>query len=286
MNNLEAPTARTGLPLTSSQAVEHGKQDGDAKPAMKQTVMKLSVVGSGDAFGSGGRGNTCFRLDDARAGVIAVDFGASAIVAWNGQGFSTNDLDGVVISHLHGDHFGGLPFLLLECQFVAMRTRPLVIAGPPGLRARLEMLCEAMFPGMTANRWNFPWDVLEITPRESVRISGFEVLTREVRHPSGAPATCVQVRGTSKTFVYSGDTAWLDVLVEAADGADLFVVECYSGVRAIPNHIDWPALKANLPKLKARAIAVTHLGRSALALADEMRAEGLRVLCDGDVLEY
>lgn len=274
--------ARTGKALMSAAAVERGRQDGEPLAAMDQAVMKLSVVGSGDAFGSGGRHHTCFRIDDAKAGVIAVDFGASAIVAWNARGFSTNDLDAVVISHLHGDHFGGLPFLLLEAQFVALRTRPLVIAGPPGLRSRLEMLCEALFPGMTANRWSFAWDVMEITPRVPVQISGFEILTREVRHPSGAPATCVQVRGTSKTFVYSGDTAWLDVLVEAADGADLFVVECYAGERPIPNHVDWPALKANLPRLNARAVAVTHLGRSALAVTDELRAAGLRVLGDGD----
>jgi len=246
-----------------------------------QDVMKLTVVGSGDAFGSGGRSHTCFRLDDASAGVVAVDFGASALVSWNRLGLSTNDLDAVVISHLHGDHFGGLPFLLLESQFVAHRTRPLVIAGPPGLRARLEVLCEALFAGLSKTRWNFAWEVIEMTPGVPARIAGFDVLSREVNHPSGAPATCVSLRGGSKTFAYSGDTSWVDALKEAACGADLFVVECYSGERSIPHHIDWPLLRSKLPELEARAIALTHLGRSALPLMDEMRAQGVFVLEDG-----
>ena len=85
--------------------------------------MKLTVVGSGDAFGSGGRAHTCMRLD-SEGSTIVVDFGASALTSWKRLGFSTDDVDAILITHLHGDHFGGLPFLLLECQFVARRRRP------------------------------------------------------------------------------------------------------------------------------------------------------------------
>ena len=93
--------------------------------------MKVTIVGCGDAFGSGGRSHTCFRLD-AAGRTLLVDFGAGAIIAWNEAGFATSDIDAVVVSHLHGDHFGGLPFLLLQCQFVERRCKPLVLLGPPG----------------------------------------------------------------------------------------------------------------------------------------------------------
>src|SRR5438445_9791328 len=125
--------------------------------------MKLTIVGSGDAFGSGGRFNTCFRVETGGRTVF-VDFGASSLVALRAQGHDLNDIDGIILSHLHGDHFGGLPFLLLDAQFLNRRQRPLVIAGPPGTRARLEALLEVFFPGSLDTKWRFAWEVVEIAP--------------------------------------------------------------------------------------------------------------------------
>jgi ribonuclease BN (tRNA processing enzyme) len=124
-------------------------------------TMRLTVVGSGDAFGSGGRLNTCFFLETAR-GTLLIDCGASALIGLKKHGLDPNRVDGVVLSHLHGDHFGGLPFLLLDGQFLGRRDRELVIAGPPGTRARLDALLEVFFPRSTLNKWRFPWHVVEI----------------------------------------------------------------------------------------------------------------------------
>ena len=97
--------------------------------------MRLTIVGSGDAFGSGGRFNTCFLLETSKAKLL-VDCGASSLVALKALGIDPNGIDGIVLSHLHGDHFGAIPFLLLDAQFLADRDRPLLIAGPPGTPAR------------------------------------------------------------------------------------------------------------------------------------------------------
>ena len=107
-------------------------------------TMRLTIVGSGDAFGSGGRFNTCFWLETAKA-TLLVDCGASSLVALKAHGLDHGDIDGIVLSHLHGDHFGALPFLLLDAQFLARRERPLLIAGPPGTRARLERRSRCSF---------------------------------------------------------------------------------------------------------------------------------------------
>ena len=112
--------------------------------------MRLTVVGCGDAFGSGGRSNTCYRLETG--GITAtLDFGASAPVGLHKLGLSAADIDLIFLSHLHGDHFGGLPFLLLDGQFVDRRAKPLLIVGPPGTRARLDAAMEVLFPRMGEN---------------------------------------------------------------------------------------------------------------------------------------
>lgn len=107
------------------------------------------MAGCGDAFGSGGRSNSCY-LVEAAGMLVALDFGASAPVALKRMKVDTARIDMVVLSHLHGDHFGGLPTLLLDGALAQRRSRPLAIIGPPGTRARLGALMEVLYPGMGA----------------------------------------------------------------------------------------------------------------------------------------
>lgn len=248
--------------------------------------MRLTIVGSGDAFGSGGRGNTCFWLETAAA-TLCVDFGASAPSAVKALRLDPNALDGIVLSHLHGDHFGGLPFLLLDYQFALRRERPFTIAGPPGTRARVDTLLEAFFPKSTGSNWKFAWAVQEIPVGVETEVLGHRVLTAEVVHQSGAPSTALRLCDGEKTFAYSGDTEWTDALPAIARGADLFVCECYAyaGTR-ISGHMSWEVLRAKLPLLAAGRIVLTHMNPTMLAKADEARAAGLLVAEDGMKLAF
>ena len=148
--------------------------------------MRLTIIGSGDAFGSGGRFNTCFFLETAK-GKLLVDCGASSLVALKAQGLDPNEVDGIVLSHLHGDHFGALPFLLMDAQFLTRRERPLFIAGPPGTRTRLDQLLEAFFPRSSTNKWRFSWKVMEIEVARPTEVLGHCVTTTEVLHYSARP---------------------------------------------------------------------------------------------------
>jgi ribonuclease BN (tRNA processing enzyme) len=243
--------------------------------------MKLTIVGSGDAFGSGGRSNTCFWLETAK-GTLCVDFGASAPPALKGLDLDPNALDGVVLSHLHGDHFGGLPFLLLDYQFALRRERPFVIVGPPGTRARMDALMEAFFPKSSGSKWKFAWRVQEIDVGVETDVLGHRVLTAEVVHQSGAPSTALRLSDGTRTFAYSGDTEWTDALIGVARDADLFVCECYAyaGTK-ISGHMSWEILRPRLGTLGARRTMLTHMNPTMLARAGEARAAGVLVADDG-----
>src|ERR1700748_2836223 len=108
--------------------------------------MELRFIGCGDAVGSGGRFNTCFLITATHCRFL-IDCGASSLVALKQAPIDPNSIDAVVISHLHGDHFGGLPFLLLDARRMSKRTKPLLLCGPPGLDERLRATQEALFPG-------------------------------------------------------------------------------------------------------------------------------------------
>ena len=246
--------------------------------------MQLTIVGCGDAFGSGGRSNTCFVLETAKA-TLAVDFGASAFPALKKQGIDPNRIDGIVLSHLHGDHFGGLPFFLLDGQFLAQRTKPLLIAGPPGTRTRLDSLLEVFFPKSTGSKWKFPWSVKEIALGAPDKVLEHSIVTAEVIHQSGAPSTALRLSDGTKTFAYSGDTEWTDALLPIAKDADLFVCECYAYAGTITGHLTWETLKPRLADLGARRVMLTHMNPTMLKKLDDVRRSGVRIAEDGMVLD-
>jgi ribonuclease BN (tRNA processing enzyme) len=247
--------------------------------------MRLTVVGSGDAFGSGGRFNTCFQVESANA-TLLIDCGASSLVALKARGLDPDRLDGVILSHLHGDHFGGLPFLLMDAQHLSRRQRPFVVAGPPGTRARIAAALEVLFPGAAATKWRFAWETVEIEPGWPQDILGHRLVTAEVLHPSGAPSTAVRLSDGGTTLAYSGDTEWTDALLPIADCAGLLIIECSGYAGRIPHHLTWEILKPRLPQLRAQRIMLTHMNPTALAHLDEIRAAGVLVAADGDVVDF
>ena len=246
--------------------------------------MKLTVIGCGDAFGSGGRFNTCFMLETGTRRIL-LDCGASSLVALKARTVDPNTIDGVILSHLHGDHFGALPFFLLDAQFLSARSRPLTIAGPPGTRERLNAACEVFFPRSSRSAWKFPLEMIEITPGTPDEILGFAIRTAQVIHQSGAPSTAVRLMQDGKVLSYSGDTEWTDALIPVADGADLFIVECYDHSREFPGHMSFSKLREKRAALRARRVMLTHMNPTMLARLHEARADGLLVAEDGLAVE-
>jgi len=242
--------------------------------------VRLTIIGCGDAFGSGGRFNTCFMVDAGDRKVL-LDCGASSLVALKAQNIDINTIDGVILSHLHGDHFGALPFFLLESQFQSRREMPLTIAGPPGTRERLNAACEVFFPRMTRNTWRFPLTIDEITPGVPDDVLGFAISTTEVVHQSGAPSTAVRLAKGGRVLSYSGDTEWTEALVAVADGADLFIIECYDYSRDLPGHMNFAKLVQRRADLRAGRIMLTHMNSTMLAKRDEARTTGFLVAEDG-----
>jgi ribonuclease BN (tRNA processing enzyme) len=220
--------------------------------------MRVQFLGCGDAFGSGGRFNTCFHVQDRR-GSFLIDCGASSMIAIRRFGIDPNAIRAVLITHLHGDHFGGLPFLILDAQLVSRRTAPLTIAGPPGLRDRLDAAMENFFPGSTKVERRFELTVRELDARLAQDVEGIEVTPYVVRHPCGAPPFALRLAVDGKVLCYSGDTEWVESLREAAEDADLFIAEAYFFDKAVKFHLNFSTLAEHLPGLRTKRLILTHM---------------------------
>ena len=243
-------------------------------------TMRLNVIGCGDAFGSGGRGNTCFVVE-AGGTTVALDFGATALVDLKRKDYDPKRIDAIVLTHLHGDHFGGIPFLMLDYQFDSRRDEPLTIIGPLGTRERLIAAQEVFFPGTSTIPWRFPFRVVDLPCEKRHRFRDLDITTREVIHPSGAPATGVRLKQGGRVLAYSGDTSWTETLVDLARGADLFVVDCHDVTDVHAPHLDLPTLAENRDRLEAARIMVTHMGGAMLDRIDEARRLGFLIADDG-----
>ena len=244
--------------------------------------MRLQFVGCGDAFGSGGRFNTCFRLERS-TGDVLIDCGASSLVAMRQLGVDPNGIATIVVSHLHGDHFGGLPFFILDAQFYSRRTEPLVIVGPPGLEQRLTQAMEVFFPGSSTARRRFETVVHEVAPGHAVDVGGVRIEAIEVKHACGAPPLGLRLTLEGRTLAYSGDSEWTEALVEVGRGADLFIVEALSYDKPVPQHLDYATFRANAERIGAKRVVLTHMGPDMLARVADAEHEGA---ADGLVIAF
>ena len=245
--------------------------------------MRLQFLGSGDAFGSGGRFNTCFHLERAAHGNVLIDCGASSMVAIRKWQVDPNAVSTVLVSHLHGDHFAGLPFLLLDAQLVSRRIAPLLLAGPPGFHKRLMVVMEAMFAGSTTVERRFALDIRELDLHQPIELNGLTVTPYLMKHFSGAPSYALRIESEGKVLTYSGDTEWVDELIPAGRGADLFICEAYFFDKVMKYHIDYTTLARRLPDIGAKRTIVTHMSAELLGRQHEIALEAAH---DGLVVEF
>lgn len=246
--------------------------------------MRLTVVGCGDAFGSGGRLQTCYHVDLGGSRFL-IDCGASALIGLNRLGLDANAIGTIFISHLHGDHFGGLVWWLLHGQHVARRTVPLDVVGPVAIEKRFIAAAEALFPRSTATERRFEMRFHELVNETPLTINGVTVTPFEVAHPSGSPPYALRLEAGAKTLGFSGDTHWVDNVARAAEGADLMLIECYGYDAEVRYHMAWKRIEAELPRLKAKRIMLTHMNAGMLAKRHLVTAPGIVLAEDGLVLE-
>lgn len=228
--------------------------------------VTLRFLVSGDAFGDGGRFQACLLLEGGPAPLM-LDCGATSLDAMKHAGVDPSSTGFVAITHLHGDHFGGIPFPVLDGQF-NRRDLALVVAGPAGTKTRVLATMEALFPGSSTVERRFPLEFIELVARITVTVGPATVTPFEALHASGAPSLLLRVDYAGKVIGYSGDTERTAALVEVARDADLFVCEAYHAERAIRFHMNYPAIVANRARLGARRVLLTHIGPTVLALPE------------------
>ena len=244
-------------------------------------MVRVTVLGSGDAFGAGGRAHSAY-LVEAPGHTFLLDCGPTVLQSLKRVGCDPAAIDFVLLSHLHGDHFGGLPFLFMEYRYESLRTRPLTVCGPSGTERRVRALYAALYERNARDPLPFPVHYEALTPGARVAVDGVDVFPFAVPHTPDLIAVAYRVGVAGRTILYSGDSAWTEEFVVQARGADLFLCECSTYETRLEIHLSYPEIAARARDLGCRRLVLTHLGREPLRHLGELTLECAR---DGMTLD-
>jgi ribonuclease BN (tRNA processing enzyme) len=236
-------------------------------------VLDVTVLGAGDAFASRGRFQSGYVIEGGGA-VVLLEAGPSVLTALKRSAIAPADIDYVLISHLHGDHFAGLPFLMLEYLYESPRRRMLTIAGPRKLEQRTRVMFKSMYPRMDTSPLARKLRYVVLEPGREARLGPMRVTSVRTPHTKPDVSLALRVTLAGKSVAFSGDTGWTDELITLSAGADLFLCECtYYESEHLDFHLNYPHLVKNRSRFSAKRVVLTHLGREVLDHAPEIEME-------------
>jgi ribonuclease BN (tRNA processing enzyme) len=226
--------------------------------------LHVTFLGTGDAFSAAGSFQAGYLVRNAAASFL-LDCGASTLTSMKRFGVDPSSVDFVVLSHLHGDHFAGLPYLLLEYKYEHPRQRPLQIAGPPGTEERVLALYRAAYRELAAQPLPFVLEFVEMPPGRAVQLGEVRLEPFRVPHQDTDVSLGVRVHVGARTVLYSGDTGWTEELIRRSENTDLFICECCFFETRLPVHLDYPRIAEHRARFGAQRMILTHLGREVIA---------------------
>lgn len=251
---------------------------------MANRRVHVQFLGSGDAFGDGGRNQACILIQTSSARML-MDCGPTSLTAMKRFQVDPGSIDTVIVSHYHADHYGGIPFLVLDGQF-SHRTKPLTIAGPGDVERRVTTAMEAAFPGSSTVRQRFSISFQQLQVGGEIQLGEASLRAFRAEHTPGSDAVALRLAADGTVIAYSGDTEWTDDLPALAAGADLLICEAYTWAKPVRYHLDHQTLAAHRAELTARQVVLTHCGPEMLEhlaeAVDETAHDGLRLAVRGE----
>lgn len=227
-------------------------------------ALDVTVLGAGDAFASRGRFQSGYVIEGGGTHVL-LEAGPTVLTALKRAGIAPADIDYVLISHLHGDHFAGLPFLMLEYLYESPRRRMLTIAGPRHLEQRTRAMFKTMYRHMDTGPIDRKLRYVVLEPGRETRLGPMRIASVRTPHTHPDVSLALRVTLAGKSVAFSGDTGWTDDLLELSAGADLFLCECtYYASHHLDFHLNYPYLAKNRGRFTAKRMILTHLGREVL----------------------
>jgi ribonuclease Z len=242
-------------------------------------MVKLTFLGTANAFGHGGRRRSHYLVEGETKALI--DVGYDTLSGLRSVGLTVADIDYIFISHLHPDHYLGLPQMALENFFVIKKENPIYVYCPPGTRELVLSTTGLLFDELIQTHIDTLFKFVEFDANEVVSFPRGEIKTFEAQHSGNARMQLITFEG--KKIGYTGDTAYLPEVFSMLLEADITITEASSASHPIPDHTTLDELiEANFPKDKR--IFISHVGESVIKHKHRIK-EPLILAEDGMIIE-
>ncbi len=190
---------------------------------MPQTT--LTFIGTDACIPQSDNDTASFMLNDH----ALVDCGWNAAITMGECGYTPLDLDYVVLTHCHQDHYLGLAGVLFYVGLREPQGR-LTVVGPAEDIERVVGCANAYIGWEYVRSEQSDVEVMGVAPDEVIQIGEFTVKTARTQHPVPGLAYRFEDNRTGKTIGISGDTAYLPALAEHFEGVDMLVYEASYGL--------------------------------------------------------
>ena len=258
------------------------------------SMIGLQALGTGDGWASDRRGHSAF-LFRMGGSTLLMDCGEPVSRSLRAAGVQPDDLDGIILSHLHCDHVGGF-FMLMQGFWLDQRTHDLTVHMPEeGLEpVRCMLDASYIFEELMA----FKLDFTPITAGDTIHVGAIRVTAfptthlvqlREhfsEKHPAKFEAFCFLMETDNATVAHSADIGALEDL-EPLLQKPLNLLVCELA------HVKPNELFQFLSNKEIGHVAFTHVSRPYRKNLDELKAKAKAALggmphtflMDGDLVE-
>ena len=190
-------------------------------------MVDIHFLGTGNAFCPTGRLHSLVLID----GTMLVDAPPTIVPQLRQQGISPTDITDLFITHWHGDHTFGLPFLLLERKWISDREgeHALKIHSHKGGEERLTHLCDLAYPESLGD---LSWASYH---QDHGIVQGWKFDRFEVCHQPATEPHGYRFEKDGFILVHCGDSGPCENIEILAREADVMIIEL-----GIPDYVDSP----------------------------------------------
>ena len=244
--------------------------------------MKLTFLGTGSAINAGDFGASLLINEN-----ILIDAPGGITQTLRKLGGEISKLDTIIITHLHGDHVFGLPFLLLE-YILKPRETPLSILAPAGAQKLLIKLTELAFPGEEAERMLAAARPFYIVHADGKETTIKNVTVKSHRIPHGDIETYGIEVGEpgGKRIFYAPDTSYGDELVNIVETVDAAVLDATTSDPFLADHMSMKQVNDLAGEFPDKEFMLTHRSRYEIKPAAYSLSANVRVPVAGDKFTY